>query len=74
MPFGEIAAAGFPDPGDRQVPSRGFVGFWLGGGGELVTDILPAGRTVGSLLADRVTGFARRGRRQGDLPGPGTRT
>src|SRR5260370_27700314 len=34
MPLGEIAAAGFPDPGDRQVPPCGPVAFSLGGGGE----------------------------------------
>ena len=34
MPLGEIAAAGLSDPGDRQVPPRGAVAFWLGGGGE----------------------------------------
>jgi hypothetical protein len=38
----------------------------------LVNSFLPAGRTVGSILADWVTGFARR--RQGALPGPGSRT
>jgi hypothetical protein len=31
----------------------------------LVNGILPAGRTVGSIMADRVTGFAMRARRQG---------
>jgi hypothetical protein len=36
--------------------------------------ILPAGRTAGSILADWMTGFARSGRRQGALPGPGSRT
>jgi hypothetical protein len=40
----------------------------------LVNSILPYGRTVERILADRVTGFARRGRRQGALPGPRTRT
>lgn len=33
MPLGEVAAVGLSDSGDRQVPPRGAVAFWLGGGG-----------------------------------------
>jgi hypothetical protein len=40
----------------------------------LVNSFLPAGRSVGSILADWVTGFARRRRRQGALPGLRSRT
>jgi hypothetical protein len=37
MPLGEVAAAGLPDPGDRQMPPGGPLSFafWLGGGGEV---------------------------------------
>jgi hypothetical protein len=34
VPFGEVAVAGLPDSGDRQVPPYGVLAFWLGGGGR----------------------------------------
>ena len=34
MALGEIAAAGLPDSGDRQMPPRGAMAFWLGGRSE----------------------------------------